>query len=113
MTKGGKPVVYARGNHEIKGEYATKFHRFVGALGDKFYYSFRVADVYGLVLDIGEDHDDDFWEFYDTSYYKEYREEQFVMLEEEIASGDYQNYKYQLVVCHIPPVFVNSRKDHV
>jgi hypothetical protein len=34
------------------------------------------------------------------------------MLEEEIQSLEFKNYKYQLVVCHIPPVFVNSRKDH-
>ena len=113
MTKGTKPVVYARGNHEIKGKIANELHKFVGADGEKFYYTFKVADVYGVVLDMGEDHDDDFWEFYDTAQYTKFREEQFKMLEAEIASGDYANYKYQLVVCHIPPVFVNYRKDHV
>lgn len=112
MTNGGVAVVYARGNHEIKGDYAEKFHKFVGADGENFYFTFKLDGLYGIVLDIGEDHDDDYWEYYDTSYYAEYRQEQFKMLEEEIASQEFKNYKYQLVVCHIPPVFVNSRKNH-
>ena len=113
MTNGGVAVVYARGNHELKGKYAEEFHKFVGADDERFYYSFRLDGLYGLVLDIGEDHDDDWWEYYDTADYEQYRAKQYVMLEEEIKKGDYKNYDYQLVVCHIPPVFVNSRKNHV
>ena len=112
ITKGEKPVVYARGNHDVKGRYAEELHKFVGAKGDKFYYNFYFNDIYGLVLDIGEDHDDDWWEYYGTSHYEEYRDEQIAFLEKEVEKHEYDNYQYHLGVCHIPPVFVNYRKNH-
>lgn len=112
MTKGEIAVVSARGNHEIKGKIAHEFHNYTAAKGDQFYYNFYFKGVYGLVLDIGEDHDDDYWEYYDTAFYKDYREEQIAHLEKELESKNYENYQYKLVVCHIPLVFVNSRKNH-
>ena len=112
ITKGEIPVVYARGNHDVKGRYAEELHKFVGAKDDKFYYNFYFDNVYGIVLDIGEDHDDDWWEYYGTSHYEEYRDAQIAFLEAEIEKHDYDNYAYHLGVCHIPPVFVNYRKNH-
>ena len=114
ITKGEIAVVYARGNHEIKGKYAENLHNFVGTKGDSFYYNFYLGGengVYGVVLDIGEDHDDDYWEYYDTSYYEAYRDEQVKFLENE-SQKDLSKYAYKLAVCHIPVVFINSRKNH-
>ena len=111
MTKGSIPVVYARGNHEIKGKYAEEFHNFVGSKDECFYYSFVLDGLYGVVLDIGEDHDDDYWEYYDTAYYEEYRENQISFLQEE-AKKDLSKYDYRLAVCHIPVVFINIRRNH-
>lgn len=113
MTKGEIPVVYARGNHEIKGKYSEQFHNFVGAKGESFYYNFYLDNIYGLVLDVGEDHDDDYWEYYDTAYYDIYRNEQIDFLKAEIEKETYKNYDYKLVVSHIPLVFINSRKNHL
>ena len=112
ITKGEIPVVYARGNHDVKGRYAEVLHKFVGAKDDKFYYNFYFDNVYGLVLDIGEDHDDDWWEYYGTSHYDEYRADQVAFLNEEIAKHEYDHYAYHLAICHIPPVFVNYRHNH-
>ena len=112
VSKGEIPVVYARGNHDVKGRYAEELHKFVGAKGEEFYYNFYFDKVYGLVLDIGEDHDDDWWEYYETSHYDDYREKQIQFLEDEIAKGHFNDFEYHLAVCHIPPVFVNSRKNH-
>ena len=112
ITKGEIPVVYARGNHEVKGKMAEQFHKFVGAKGENFYYSFKLDNIYGWVLDIGEDHDDDYWEYYNTANYDQYRQHQIDFLEKEIESKEYEKYDYRLVVCHIPIVFVNSRKNH-
>ena len=33
ITKGNIPVVYARGNHDVKGRYASELHKYVGAKG--------------------------------------------------------------------------------
>lgn len=113
ITGGSMPVVYARGNHDVKGRYAEETHKFTGAKGEKFYYNFYFNDVYGVVLDLGEDHDDDWWEYYDTAHYDAYRQEQVVFLQNEIAKHEYDDYKYHLAACHIPITFVNKRKNHV
>ena len=112
ITKGEIPVVYARGNHELKGKYAEEFASFVGSKNGNFYYNFYLDKIYGIVLDIGEDHDDDYWEYYGTACYDDYRNEQLNFLNREIEEQNYKNYDYRLAVCHIPIVFVNSRKNH-
>lgn len=112
ITKGEYPVIYARGNHELKGKYAEEFHNFVGTKNDNFFYNVYLDNTFVTVLDIGEDHDDDWWEYYDTAYYEEYREKQYKMLEETLEEKRYLDYDYKMAVCHIPVVFVNSRKNH-
>ena len=113
LTKGEIPVIYARGNHELKGKYMEEFHDYVGANGEDFFYKFSFGNVYGLVLDIGEDHDDDYWEYYDTCEFNEYRNRQLELIKSELESKEYLNYDYRLVVCHIPLPFINARHNHV
>ena len=88
------------------------FHEYVGAKGEDFFYTFSFGNVYGLVLDIGEDHDDEYWEYYDTCDFREYRNEQLELVRKEIESKEYLNYEYRLVVCHIPLPFINTRLNH-
>ena len=113
VTKGEIPVVYARGNHEIKGEYAEDLHKYVGSKDGDFYYWFTLSDVFGITLDLGEDHDPGWWEYYGTDKFELYHKEQTEFLEELLETKPYENYNYTLVACHIPIQFVNSRKDHV
>ena len=113
ITGGEIPVVYARGNHEIKGEYSEELYKYVGSKNQSFYYWFTLSDVFGIVLDLGEDHDAGWWEYYDTDRFDLYREEQTEFLRELVAEKPYEGYDYTLVACHIPIQFVNSRKDHV
>lgn len=121
MTKGAIPVVYARGNHEVKGEYSEVFYKYVGSKNENFYYNFYFKDeydsVYGIVLDLGEDHDDDWWEYYETANYDDYREAQLAFLSQELEKDPndkkcYQNYNYKMMVCHIPVNYINSRGNH-
>ena len=112
ITKGEIPVVYARGNHEIKGEISEEFYKYVGSKNTNFYYNFYFDNVYGIVLDMGEDHDDDYWEYYDTAYFDDYREEQSKFLDKELESKNYLNYEYRMVVCHIPIPYINTRGNH-
>ena len=109
VTGGEIPVIYARGNHEIKGEYAEQMHKYVGAKGTDFYYSVTLGDdVFAVVLDMGEDHEDDWWEYYTTAKFDIYRQEQTEMLEEILADGKYEDYRYRLALCHIPLVYVDK-----
>ena len=109
ITGGEIPVIYVRGNHEIKGEYAEDFWKYVGAKGQDYYYSVTLGgDVFAVVLDLGEDHEDDWWEYYGTAQFDLYRAEQTRMLEEILESGEYENYSYRMALSHIPVVYVNK-----
>lgn len=108
ITRGEIPVIYARGNHEIKGEYSEVLYKYVGARGQDFYYSVTLGeDIFAVVLDMGEDHEDDWWEYYGTAQFDLYRQEQTQMLEEILESGEYENYRYRMALCHIPIVYVD------
>ena len=112
VTGGQIPVVYARGNHEIKGAYAEELYKYVGSKNESFYYWFTLSDVFGINLDLGEDHDDGWWEYYGTDRFDLYRDEQTAFLWELAEEKPYEDYAYTLVTCHIPIQFVNARQDH-
>lgn len=112
VTKGEIPVVYSRGNHEIKGAYAELLYKYVGSKNEEFYYWFTLSDVFGINLDLGEDHNDDWWEFYETAQFDLYRDEQTQFLRDLVIAKPYEGYNYTLLTCHIPVQFVNARKDH-
>ena len=110
ITRGEIPVIYARGNHEIKGEYAEELYKYVGSKNQQYAYTVTLGDddVFAVVLDLGEDHEDDWWEYYGTAQFDLYRQEQTEMLEQILAEGDYENYNYRMMVCHIPVVYVDK-----
>lgn len=112
VTGGQIPVVYARGNHEIKGAYAELLYKYVGSKNESFYYWFTLSDVFGITLDLGEDHDDGWWEYYGTDRFSLYHDEQTQFLRNLVEEKPYEDFDYTLVTCHIPIQFVNSRKDH-
>ncbi len=110
ITKGEFPVIYARGNQEIKGEYAEVLYKYVGSCNQEYYYWVTLGeDVFAVVLDVGEDHDDDWWEYYGTAQFELYQARQTQMLEEILAEKAYENYRYRMAVCHIPVTYVGSK----
>lgn len=115
ITKGEVPVIYARGNHETKGEMAHEFYRYVGADGENFYYTFRLENIWGIVLDIGEDHGDQYAEFYDAAKFNAYRRAQTEFLDEVLENAenefDAEGVDYRIAVCHIP-LTVKYTNDH-
>lgn len=115
ITKGEIPVIYARGNHETKGVKAHEFYRYVGADGENYYYTFRLKNIWGIVLDIGEDHADDFIEYAGVARFDAYRDEQTRFLDEVIANAENEylaeGVDYRIGVCHIP-LTIKSTNDH-
>lgn len=110
ITKGQAPVIYARGNHEIKGEYAEDLYKYVGTKGQDYYYTATLGDdVFVVVLDMGEDHEDDWWEYYGTAQFDLYRQSQTEFLEDLVATGAYKGYRYRLALCHIPIQHVDNK----
>ena len=109
ITGGEIPVIYVRGNHEIKGEYGEVLYKYVGSKNQEFYYTVTLSDeVFAVVLDLGEDHEDDWWEYYGTARFDLYRQKQTEMLEDILADGAYENYRYRMALCHIPFVYVDK-----
>lgn len=116
ITKGEIPVVYARGNHETKGVLADEFYRYVGSTEEgNFYFTFRIKNIWGVVLDVGEDHADNFVEYYGAAKFDDYRDEQTVFLDEILANADTEfnapGVDYRIAVCHIP-LTVKATSDH-
>ncbi len=115
ITKGQVPVVYARGNHETKGVLADELYYYVGARDEEFYYTFRMKNIWGVVLDVGEDHADDFVEYYGAAKFDAYRDKQTAFLDEIIANADSEynapGVEYRIAACHIPLTF-KYKNDH-
>jgi len=108
-TKGERPVIYARGNHETKGRMSNLLHRYAGADGTKFYYTVRLGPVWAVVLDMGEDHADDWQEFYGAARFDDYRREQAAFLDGVVADASREyaapGITHRIAICHIPVTF--------
>ncbi len=71
VTKGTKPILYVRGNHETRGDYASELNAALGL--DEFYYTSDIGPYSFIVLDSGEDKDDAHPEYGGTTDYNTYR----------------------------------------
>lgn len=115
ITKGEIPVIYARGNHETKGVKAHELYQYVGADDENFYYTFRLGNIWGIVLDIGENHADDFAEYYGAAKFNAYRDAQTEFLDTILANAetefDAPGVDYRIAICHIP-LTVKYEDDH-
>lgn len=116
ITKGEIPVIYARGNHETKGVRADEFHNYVGADGENYYYTFRMKNIWGIVLDVGEDHADDHVEFAGLSKFADYQAKETTFIEEVLANADSEynaeGIDYRIGICHIP-LTLATEDDHL
>lgn len=115
ITKGVIPVIYARGNHETKGVKAQDLYRYVASKDQNFYFTFRLKNIWGVVLDLGEDHEDDFIEYYGAAKFNEYRAEQTDFLDQILVNSasefDAPGVDYRIAVCHIS-VTMKYKNDH-
>ncbi|MDD4000638.1 MAG: hypothetical protein PHX62_07075, partial [Bacilli bacterium] len=60
------------------------------------------------VLDFGEDHADNWWEFYDLAQFDLYRQEQTEFINNIISEARYEeaDIKYRMLISHIPVTYV-------
>lgn len=79
LCKGEVPVVYIRGNHETRGEYAAKLPDYLGI--KNFYYTASFGNYEFIVLDSGEDKEDSHPEYGGMVNYAQYRENMTQWLE--------------------------------
>lgn len=106
ITKGESPVIFARGNHDTRGLYAEKFAEYTPDNNGKPYYTFKLGNIWGMVLDCGEDKLDSHPEYGGTVCFHNFRlqETEFIKSVIQNAVSEYQaeDVKHKIIICHIP-----------
>ena len=98
-----KPMYYARGNHETRGEFATSFQRYFSPKEPYLYYLFRQGPVCFIMLDTGEDKPDSDIEYSGITDYDNYRTEQVEWMKGLSKNEDFQKATFRVVIAHMPP----------
>ncbi len=103
IAKGTKPVIYPRGNHEIRGQYTHWIDEVMPTSETgKSYYEFVMGDIYGIVLDCGGSYTDNYTDIADTIDFEPYRVEQTRWLEKVYAKGTWRQYDKRVIFSHVP-----------
>jgi len=103
-----KPLYYARGNHETRGEFTTHFQDYFCPREPHLYFTVQQGPVFFIFLDTGEDKPDNDIEYYGITSYDHYRTEQAAWLKKVVASEAFKKSKFKVVVAHMPPIPVKN-----
>ena len=87
ITGGEIPVVFSRGNHDMRGIYAENIAEHTPTDHGNSYYTFRLGGVWGLVLDCAEDKNDDHPEYGNCNCCHAFRREQTKFIESVIKNA--------------------------
>ena len=105
ITHGTKPCVFSRGNHDLRGTYAEKLADYTPANNGKSYYTFRLGRIWGILLDCGEDKNDDHEEYGGTVCCHAFRQEETEFLKDVVKNAETEyladGIKYRLVISHV------------
>ncbi|MDR3314667.1 MAG: metallophosphoesterase [Oscillospiraceae bacterium] len=107
VTHGTRPVLYTRGNHETRSNYALELSRWVGTPGaDRYYFTTRLGALWLAVFDAGEDKQDGHAEYSGLADFDAYRAKETAYFERVVANAaneyDAPGVEYRLLVVHIP-----------
>ena len=106
ITKGEYPVIFSRGNHDMRGIYAEFIQDHTPTDNGRSYFSVKVGPIWALVLDCAEDKPDTNPEYGHTICCANFRERQTKYIESVIkdAENEYnaEGIKYKMVISHIP-----------
>lgn len=98
------PFFYARGNHETRGAFARELIRYLRLPDDRYCFARSIGPIRLVVLDSGEDKEDSNPAYSGLADFDRYRSVQQAWLRREIASPEFQQAKYRIVIHHMPPL---------
>ena len=105
VTGGEIPVVFSRGNHDLRGACAERQAEFTPTANGNSFYTFRLGSVWGIVLDCAEDKPDEVIEYGGVNCCHAFRKRESLFLKKVIANADSEykapGVKYRMVVAHI------------
>ncbi|MDR1171262.1 MAG: metallophosphoesterase [Bacteroidales bacterium] len=102
MNAADKPLIFMRGNHEIRGVYATGWPSLVDWDGDQPYFSFSFGDTRFVFLDCGEDKNDNHVEYSNMNEFDGFRNRETSWLMNEITQPSFRNAARRILIQHIP-----------
>ena len=73
IVASGVPIVFSRGNHDIRGKLVENFNDFFPSVNNKNFYTFDTGVLSGVILDCGEDKVDSHKDYNGTNRFSEYR----------------------------------------
>lgn len=105
-TGGNIPIIFSRGNHDMRGNCAEHFTEFTPNDNGNTYYTIRSGGLWALVLDCGEDKDDARVEYGNTICCHAFRERETEFIKNVIknANDEYlaEGVKHRVIICHNP-----------
>jgi len=107
MIKGGlsrgKPLIFARGNHDTRGGFARELTEHVPIEEGRFYYTRDIGPLHLLVIDTGEDKDDTTQVYARLNLMQEYRAKELAWLRQHTQSSTrLHEAPFRVVVMHQP-----------
>lgn len=106
ITEGEIPVVFSRGNHDMRGIYAENICEHTPVENGNSFFSFRLGSLWGIVLDCGEDKTDDHPEYGFTVACEAFRRRQTEFIKNVIKNADSEyaaeGIENRVVICHNP-----------
>ena len=112
MTGGTIPVVYSRGNHDLRGNHAEDLATFTPNRNGHSFYTFRVGPVWWILVDCGEDKDDSHDAYGHTICCHAFRRRETKYIEEVIRNAEKEyaaeGVKFRLVISHVPFSYVQK-----
>lgn len=110
LSGGEIPVVYTRGNHETRGEFGAQAIRYLPSETGEYYFTFDFGSLSAVVLDSGEDKEDDHKEYSGLVDFAAYREQEYNWLCS-LDASDFENAAYKIVFSHDPTLTDHFGKD--
>ena len=109
ITGGKIPVIFTRGNHDTRGVLAYRFPQYFPTENGNHYYTTSLGDLFFIILDCGEDKNDDHPEYNSVNLFKQYREKQIDFIKNiKVPTG-----KTPICITHMCPGRTSKHKNDI
>lgn len=96
------PIIFNRGNHETRGNYADKLTEYFPKTNGTIYQILNVGRTSFLLLDCGEDKPDSDIEYSGLADFDAYREAEAEWLKDVVNLDSFKNSQTRIAILHMP-----------